>query len=211
VRIVKDWGYQLVPIGPSSLPPGILTGFTYGCEWQEGNWRNAHELELTFEAIKTMAKKLGGASKFKSAMKGIPIDVKRYTDFLNWAGFAPHPSIDQFFGEVMLFNGAFNSSDQFAKEVVVHETAHVWDFRHGFELSNDLVKLTNPYKRICTRNGCVVVWDPNSAIERFATSYARTNKIEYWAESVMVYIFPSSGYLGPIVQGYVETKIQEIR
>ena len=78
----------------------------------------------------------------------------------------------------MLFNGAF-SSDGFTKEVVVHELGHVWDFLSGFNLSDDLVILTKPYKKVCAIGDCTMVWDPNSAVERFTTKYAKENKREY--------------------------------
>ena len=212
VYIKKDWGYALVP-DPVQYPITTTGPKPWICEWQEGNWRNAHELELTYEAIKFMAKELGGPDKFRNAMKGYPIDIKRYTDYSNWAGFAPHPSIDQFFGEVMLFNGAFNDSEERAKGYVVHELAHVWDFRNGFQLSDDLADLVGPYSFSCVLEYCTVIWDPDSASHHFPTEYSKNNKREFWADVFKVYLFPrlaDLNSLSPMVENYVQQKIATI-
>ena len=125
VDIKKDWGYRLVPVESSSLPPYIVTGYLYGCEWEKGNWRSLHELELTRDAIKTTARAFGGTGKFLTAMKHYPIHISRYPKpppLQNWAALTMDPVFGGFaFGDILIFNGLYNSGDNFATQATIHE------------------------------------------------------------------------------------------
>jgi len=196
VVIIKDWGVISVP---------DIWHYTYHCGWLTGNWRNVHELELTQDAVEDMAEKVGGIDKFKSAMKW-QVLIRRNLDSPN-SGLA--------FIDVSLFDGAFNSGDAYAKEVVVHELAHVWDIRNWYSISLNMMDITNSYRLNCRKNSdgieyCNIVYDTTNAIEKAPTKYAETNGAEDWAESVMVYIYPSSGNLKSIRRGYIEEVIQNI-
>ena len=161
VHIDKDWGYQLVPMGPARLvPPGISTGVLYGCEWDDGNWRNTDELQLTLNAVTDLANKLGGPEKFKAAMNQV------HALRLPWgtSSFANPYSP----GEVGLTDGLFNGGDVYAKFFIVHELGHVWDYRSGHQLSFNLMKAVHSW--VCISNSGigptnVCYWNPSAAIE----------------------------------------------
>lgn len=197
VVIVKDWGVVSVP---------DIWHHTYHCGWQTGSWRNVHELELTQNAIQDMVQKIGGINKFKSALMW-QVRIRRNSED-NPAGRA--------FIDIVLYDGGFNYGDQFAMNVVVHEMAHVWDARRLYSISTNMMKITNSYKIVCVNNAkvkhyCSYTYDSANAFETAPTTYAQTNAAEDWAESIMTYVYSSSGNLGPIRKDFIERTFRDFK
>lgn len=97
--------------------------------------------------------------------------------------------------------------------------AHVWDFRNDFNLGKGLANHVNAYRLECFhRGGCHPFWDPNQpSVERhFITKHAKTNRMEFWADSFAASVYPNLWwYLRPDltteVKTYINTKINKIR
>ena len=209
VHVVKDWGYQLVP-DPKAFK---YQPTKYHCQWQEGNWRNAKELQLTLDAVRKMAQKMGGAGKFMAAFRGQPVKVVRRLEKEKTAGEAPHPPANYIVGDVVLYNGSFRAhySPERSMGYVVHEFVHVWDARYGYEISVEYADFINPYTTFCDR--CLRIWDPNNHIKYFPTKYSKKNEIEFWAESVTVYIIPSLAELNELSslsKGFIRKKFHNL-
>jgi RHS repeat-associated protein len=214
IQIKKDWGYlnDLFYVDPS-----IRTWSD--CQWVEGNWRDIKELELTFEAIKDMAKVLGTQGLFRTAMRWQPVRVYRLsTDYV----YDPDPHGAYSINNVMLPNDVFGiliGDDKWAKGQIVHELAHVIDYRQWwppFRLSGGMVTLTKSFKEVCHPNprgvkACDLVYDQVGQIEPPPTGYAQGNPREDWAESFKFFVYPSFGYLGPIRKGYIESFIKDLK
>ena len=140
VDLWKDWGYEYVNVG-FELP--------LSCIWRTGNWRNLDELLWTQSAIIDVARKMGGAGKFRAAMRA-RVSISR------WAGenprsFAP-PIGASFIGDVILTDYSFNSDKLFAEFSIAHELGHVWDHRSGHDLSFGLINSLDTW--ICDSDGC---------------------------------------------------------
>jgi RHS repeat-associated protein len=228
VNIEKDWGYRLIIGSPTYYGKGPIP---YSCEWQEGNWRSAHELDLVFESVREMAKKLGGATKFKSAMGNRPVFVYRYSNASyiinpeqNWAGL--HPFLPQIFGDVLLYDGAFNYDD-YARGVIVHELSHAWDYRQGRGPSTGMMFETGAYNLECSKDinpeVCPISYDVYASPEKAPSGYVydMNNKEEDWADSVMTFVYPalgpkygkyrdSDGILGPKRKRFITDAIHNI-
>lgn len=152
-----------------------------------------------------MAKLLGGPAEFKSAMNNYRVSIYRINNETIFGSGAYS------FNNVILPNNAFNSSDSWAKGQTVHELAHVWDTRNG--LSAEMMFETHSYINICHRSACIIVYDPNSAIEDSPTDYGMKNKNEDWAESVKVLLYPilSERPLGRVRKEYIEKAINNLQ
>jgi hypothetical protein len=217
VKIEKDWGW--VWWHRYDYMPGNGVPFSYiHCEWKNGNWRNVEELQYTFDAVRIMSNKIGGINKFKTVFQNRPINIVRLIDGNGNAGLAPRPPIsNNIFGDVLLYDGAFRS-DYTNKRVmgyVVHELAHVWDSRYGYEVSTEYADFINPYTKFCPRGYCTKRWDPDNPnhIQYFPTEYSKANKLEYWAESFTTYVFPSLALLNKLTslsKSFINTKINNI-
>ena len=210
VQIKRDWGYLNEFIDVSSYPVDA----SLGCEWINGNWRTLDELEWTLEAVKDMAHKaFGSAGHFRTMMRWKPIRVYRVPTELFLGGGAY--SINN----VILPNNAFNSTtrEEWAKGQVVHELAHVWDFRQNppFRLSKEMAAKTKSFKEICTKGDyieyCYLIYDP-SGNQASPTEYGQTNPREDFAESFKIFLYPDmiAGSLGSIRTQYIEDKIEDI-
>jgi RHS repeat-associated protein len=208
VKIVKDWGYQLIPV-ESSLPLGIMTGLFYVCggEWQMGNWRNIQELDYTLDGVKKMADKLGGADKFRSALAEIPITFRRMSSDY----YSDGESVAWTVLDVKFYNKTFDYREVFASGTVVHELAHVWDTRQTptFSLSSEMSKQTKSYRFICPSVWSIICpyqYDPNG-LETPPTEYGTHGEREDFADSFAICVYPSyknSLGLGPIRKNYIE-------
>ncbi|MBK8417476.1 hypothetical protein [Candidatus Villigracilis saccharophilus] len=168
------------------------------CQWVEGDWRSLDELELTFEAINDMNKVLGEKRLFSTAMRWEPVRFYHVsTDYI----YDPNKKGAYSLNNVILPNNVFNSTDGWAKGQIVHELAHVIDFRQWwppFRLSNGMAALTKSFK-----DG-LYVNTGEAAPNRYAQSHLR----EDWAESFKYVVYPSFGYLGPIRKDYIEDAIK---
>ncbi|MDP1624667.1 MAG: RHS repeat-associated core domain-containing protein [bacterium] len=214
VHVVKDWGYQPKPFY-SLLPENIKSVYLTGCEWEEGNWRNARELEWTYNGVVKMAKKFGGIGGFWwEALKGRPIKFVRMSDDRHPSGAVAWTILD-----VKFYNDTFTDTRVFASGTVVHELAHVWDTRQlpVFKLSTNMAKETKSYKKICINenqpyHGCEYVYDPAGQIEAPLTDYGKQGIREDFADSFAICVYPSfknappfSRY--PIRKDYIEKLI----
>ena len=197
IYVYKDWGYSVIP-HYYSLPRDIQNKYPMGCNWIEGNWNNVKELQLTFDAVKIMAQKLGGIGGFKAIYRNKPIEIVRLKEKKNTAGLAPYPPFNNIFGDVLLYDGSFRShySQERTMGYVVHELAHVWDSRYRYEISLEYADHMNVYTKLC--DGCAKLWIPDYYPSYFPTEYSKTNEIEYWAESITVYVFPSLANLNTL-------------
>lgn len=218
VLIIKDWGYN-IPQFMTLTDIGYRLGWLEpapGCTWwEEGYWRSIHEMESFAEGVKALAQSMGGAGKFKSAMKNFPVLIRRYSEAgdlsgTSFAALAAERNLGAYtVGDVIFFDGTF-SSDEFASAVTVHELAHAWDARNEYKIGWELATLTNTLSMQCKFGICSLTWDPSNPVEMLPTEYAEENEKEYWAEAVMTYVFPNRGNLGPITKKYVEDRIKGI-
>jgi RHS repeat-associated protein len=201
VRIVKDWGY--IPPMPD-----------LGCYWEEGSWRSYQELEITRDAIASMAATLHGIAKFKSAMGGYTVNIHRVpTEFYRGHG-------GWSMNNVILPNNPFDSTKRlWTIGTIVHELAHVWDTRHWFQPGIGMMYATRSYGQKCNKaNGivtCFDFYDKSAAIEEAPTDYAKGNEREDWADSFTVFMYSSSDVgmlrpLGPIRKKYIQDEINNL-
>jgi hypothetical protein len=200
VQIKKDWGYLNEFINTDDL----YIDASMGCTWMNGNWRSLHELELTLEAVKDMTKTFGPQKGlFNTAMRWQPVRIYRLsTDYV----YDPNKHGAYSINNVILPNDVFNSSDEWAKGQIVHELAHVIDYRQWwppFQLSNGMAALTKSFK-----DG---IYNPTGQIEPPPTGYAQGSPREDWAESFKFFVYPSFGSLGPIRKGYIENFIKDMK
>ncbi len=202
IQAKKDWGYRLVPVHPSSLPPGIVTGILYsGCEWEEGNWRTIRELRLVKQAVTDMAAKLGGVDRFKSAMGDSIVNVYRINreTFLGSGAYS--------INNVILPNNVYRVDDSWAKGQMVHELAHVWDTRQTppFYLSYAMNLQTKYFNSYC--DGFAEICPPKS--ERPPDQYATNNEREDFAQSFAFCMYPNFKFklrpLGSIRRSYFQS------
>jgi hypothetical protein len=179
---VKDWGYHLY---------GVPRAGTGGCRWQEGNWNSYDELVMVHDAVKDMIHFMDNSDnpdRFKKAMRDYPIHLVRHQKLGNDAGLAP--ILPGIFGNFILF-------DNFDKSTVVHELAHVWDFRHGHSLSEGMMYATGSYRSNCSiyvnQIYCSVTYDVYSSPEDAPSQYVydTNSAFEDWAESFMGLVYPS--------------------
>lgn len=198
VIIPKDWGWGThFDINPCNDIPFV----TKIIGWKAGDWRNLHELELTRNAVETLATKMGGSNKFRSAMKGIVTIHRISTELILGHGAYS-------LNDVLLPNNVF-TSDNWAKGQITHELAHVWDTRHWFALSNGMMYATKSYTWHCSTH-CIAIYNSSVAIEDAPTEYAKGNAAEDWAESLATFIYSSWGTLRPIRKTYIEKAIHGI-
>lgn len=105
-------------------------------------------------------------------MKYRPIEVVRHKESKN-AGLSYAPPINYVLGDVELYDNTFNlhagnpnvtdsQRDIFAKYVVVHEMAHVWDFRNNYQLGVGLANHVNAYRSECPSIYCTFVCIPTN-------------------------------------------------
>ena len=215
IQIKKDWGYlyELSNIG------NLYIDASLGCEWVEGNWRTLNELDLTLEAVKDMAHKTLATSesgRFAAIMMWRPIRVTRIptrtVPFIGGGGRAWE-------NYIIFPNAVFNFTDQWAKGLVVHELAHVWDARQNpkNKLSKEMVSVTNAFKEVCIIDPvnveyCKLVYDPTDGGEKAPTDYVKnSNKpSEDWAESVTAFTYPSWGILRQNRKAYIEKVLNDM-
>ncbi len=219
VRIVVDWGYRSVPL-PYTFPNLDVHQI---CVWNEGNWRELRELSLTEIAVLRTSIKLGGPAKFKSAMGGV-VNISRW----NWPpvrSFAP-PTVIPFLGDIILTNYHFDVKsygDEFVQHTVIHELAHVWDWREGRRLSTGMAKDigtlvcdTHPiYGEVCSFDITRIMELPPG---KLIDNYAGKNAMEDWAESFATFIYPDYYRKkalrllvpGGLREAYIQTQINSI-
>jgi len=203
VQIKKDWGYLNEFIYYPNLyidPSNTLVN----CKWEEGDWRSLRELELTLEAVKDMSKTFGSQKGlFNTAMRWRLVWIRRLP--IEYV-YDPDKHGAYSINNAILPNNVFNSSDKWAKGQIVHELAHIIDYRQWwppFRLSNGMAALTKSFK-----DG---VYDEKGQIEPPPSGYAKGNAKEDWAESFKFFVYPSFGYLGPIRKGYIESFIKDMK
>jgi len=200
VQIKKDWGYLNELINTDN----IYINSSMGCTWMNGNWRSRHELELTLQAVKDMTKAFGPQKGlFNTAMRWQPVRIYRLSsDFV----YDPNKHGAYSINNLILPNNVFDSSDAWAKGQIVHELAHVIDYRQWwppFRLSNGMAALTQSFK-----DG---VYNPAGQNEPPPTGYAQGNPREDWAESFKFFVYPSFGTLGSIRKGYIQSFIRDMK
>lgn len=211
VKIGVDWGYRPIPYF-SLLPENVQALYPTGCYWEDGNWRNLHELELTLQGVQAMATKLGGVDEFKSALAGMPISIWRMPSDFHSDGV----SVAWTILDIKIYNKTFDYGDVFARGTVVHELAHVWDTRYAriFYLSSEMSKKTKSYRFICPSVWsitCPYEFDPNG-LEDPPTEYGKSGEREDFADSFAICVYPtykgaSSLNLFPIRKNYIEGMI----
>jgi len=215
VQIKKDWGKRPIPLF-SSLPPSV-TSYPDGCYWEEGNWRSLDELEWTLQAVKDFTKAFGPQKGlFSTAMRWQPVRIDRIpTKYIFDSG-----AFTTILTNVILPNDVFDSRDEkWAKGQIVHELAHVMDYRQTWppsRLSNGMAMLTKSFKEVCQigRGGvqiCNLVYDPMGENESPPSLYAQNNPQEDWAESFKFFIYPSFGDLEQIREDYIKDVIWDLK
>ena len=215
VQIKKDWGKRPIPLF-SSLPPSV-TSYPDGCYWEEGNWRSLDELEWTLQAVKDFTKAFGPQKGlFSTAMRWQPVRIDRIpTKYIFDSG-----AFTTILTNVILPNDVFDSRDEkWAKGQIVHELAHVMDYRQIWppsRLSNGMAMLTKSFKEVCQigRGGvqvCNLVYDPMGENESPPSLYAQNNPQEDWAESFKFFIYPSFGDLEQIREDYIKDVIWDLK
>jgi RHS repeat-associated protein len=196
VHIKKDWGYLNEFIDTDNLYIDPLLG----CEWLDGNWRSLRELELTLEAVKDMTRAFGGQKGlFNTAMRWRSVSVYRIP--MDTLTIGDHSYVAYGFDYVILFNYPFDGTDDRAKRYIVHEFAHVIDFRQWwppYRLSNGMAAETKSFK-----DG---VYDPGGQLEPPPTTYAQSNPKEDWAESLRNFVYQLP--LGPRRKDYIDRAIK---
>ena len=178
VEIVKDWGYLYTSPYQTFINDLIdENGYDIDmtCGWRSGNWRNLDELELVRDGIETLAAKMGGPAKFRSAMKNMPVEVARVKTLLPPFNENTGLALPETFGYymtrgIMLPDGAFNSDDKFAIYTTIHELGHAWDIRWNLQFSLGMaIMLGNgdvdgleycvaSFKDVRTRFACAIAW-----------------------------------------------------
>lgn len=161
-------------------------------------------------------RRLGGVAKFRSAMRG-PVDILRWKS-LGRGGFAPHPILALFSGDVILADETFPSLDeQYSRYTVAHELGHVWDLRAGERLSRGMGEELGTIFQECIDDVrylgtvCYTSFNTDRGMEeppgwRRGDQYARTGALEDWAESFASYVYPNYwSALGGISLGEVRT------
>jgi hypothetical protein len=213
VDIIEDWGYlNSVPYQVYGWPMPISD-----CEWHYGNWRNIHELEIVRNGIERLATRLGGPSKFKSAMKQRPVEITRVPTllppFTNNTGLVL-PEIPIYFmvDGIMLPNNAFDYGERFATYTTIHELGHVWDIRSAMSLSinmamhlgntrygNDFLlscihgPANSALRFICASSNWQYMDSNEPAPGEIGDQYARVSLAEDWAEAVAYTVYPEYG------------------
>ncbi len=212
VEIQKDWGYISSYYGPHApvLPD---------CMWKKGNWRSVEELNNVFEGVKATAKEMGGAAKFRMAMKNQPALIRR----VDLDGtYTPHtlPFLD-----IVYFNYEITNQN-YIIYTTIHEFGHVWDIRTLFRLSSEMSRAVGTHycnpESLWGDNSqwpaCYYDWTkgqelPPGNLNDPDGPYAGKNAREDWAESFAVYIDSSyhpNFILRPIRKQYVQDKINSI-
>jgi RHS repeat-associated protein len=137
VRIVKDWGLGLVSIMGPSDPFGGSSYWTCPTAWKEGKWRTLDELKWTKEGVIHLANGLGGQGKIQSAIGG-QLKIVR----LRMASsFAPGVFSWLMNGDIVIGEDITNAQNEiYGRGTVIHEFAHVWDYRTGNRLSQGLME-----------------------------------------------------------------------
>ena len=214
IHIEKDWGYRLISVPPSPLPPFLMTGFLYsvGCEWEEGDWETLRELRLVKQAVTRIANKMGDA-KFRSAMGHVRV--------IRWPGRSIGDYEVRGFtlpGVISLPDFMFRSDDNRTRYDIIHEFGHIWDYRSGLTLSSEMSTFIGT--RVCQSSYCRFDIDAGKedAPGYIKDLYAGRNQLEDWAEAFANTIYPSFyrslvGYreIGPLRKQFVEDKINGIR
>lgn len=176
VEIIKDWGY-LYTSPPQTFINDLIDENGYDidmtCGWREGNWRNLNELELVRDGVELLAAKMGGANKFRSAMKHQPVEVARVKNLLLPFEDNTGLALPEIFGYymtkgIMLPDSPFNLGDKRATYTTIHELGHLWDIRWNLEFSHNMAILLGN-----GRNGDVsgleyCKWASQDAVGRFA-------------------------------------------
>ena len=147
VKIKKDWGRgYLAPF--DMLPVSINECAPY---WRHGNWRTLNELQRIRDGVEKLAgpNGLGGAEKIRSALR---TQLKIVRNNLFKSSFAPPGALSSLLrGDIVIANDIGNNSEIFATGIVIHEFAHVWDYRSGNKLSMGLIKTLGTW--ICGGSG----------------------------------------------------------
>jgi len=214
VHINQDWGYlneffdyPNIYIDPSTT--------LWNCTWLEGNWRSLDELEWTLQAVKDFTKAFGPQKGlFNTAMRWQPVHIYRIPTKYTFK----HGAWTTIGGNVLLPNDVFDSPsrDIWAKGQIVHELAHVMDYRHWSRFSNEMASKTKSFRKVCYQNPrgvqfCQLVYDQLGQTEEPPTGYAKNSPHEDWAESFKVYIYPSMGNLRPIRRDYIKDVIWDLK
>ncbi|MCW5877585.1 MAG: hypothetical protein KIS80_01800 [Anaerolineales bacterium] len=228
VRIQRDWGVRHIQL------PGMLFA-VLGCTfpvWHEGNWRSLDELRYVQKAVQDVARALGGAGKFRSAIASRTVNIARYKSFFGSNSFAPDPIVGaRILADIVLLDRNMNNQGV-ATYTIAHELGHVWDLRHYGRLSRGLTNVVATRKEICNYGGsgipaCYYVVTsredhdlaPGTG-EVGRTKYALTNSLEDWAESFVAYVYPNSSFWGDesirlepggLRYSYIRAQIEAIR
>ena len=143
VEIVKDWGYLYTSPSQTFINDlidenGYDVDFT--CSWRSGNWRSLNELELVRDGVEALAAKMGGANKFRSAMKNRSVEVARVKTLLPPFNYNTGLALPYTFGYymvhgIMLPDSSFDLGDKRTIYTTIHELAHTWDIRSNLEYS----------------------------------------------------------------------------
>lgn len=208
ISIKKDWGYlnQFINTNNRYINESLID-----CnQWVPGNWRSLRELQLTLHAVNKMSNELGGRGAFLSAMRWQPIRIYRIParTFFGYGGYS--------INNVILPDNPFDTSDLKGKRLIIHELAHVWDFRSQQQLSRNMMYITNSFRKECGKGVCYDYYDPTNANEKALSvnnNYAENNAREDWAVSFGYYVFPGSDastVLGPIRKNYIESVINNL-
>lgn len=215
VKIKKDWGWRyIVPVFPDIYFLNPCMSY-----WEDGHWNSIHELELVETAVIITAVRMGGPEKFKSVFGNQVITITRVPINIIFSGMAP-PYITPLTGDIIISDLAF-TSDIFAKYTVVHELAHVWDWRTGMRLSREMSILLQTFTCYSSYGGGACVFDTSRGLEPPPgdpeNPYAGTSPWEDWAESFATFIYPQyhGAYdynepLWPLRRQYIMQKINEI-
>ncbi len=146
VKIKKDWGRgYLAPF--DMLPVSINECAPY---WRNGNWRTLNELQRIRDGVEKLAgpNGLGGAEKIRSALR-TQLNIVRLN--LNISSFAPPGKLSSLLGDIIIANDIGNNDERFTTGIVIHEFAHVWDYRSGNKLSMGLIQTLGTW--ICGGSG----------------------------------------------------------
>ncbi len=136
VRIPKDYSGRCAVWQTDTAIPGRCTCMVPG--WNKGAWR-LDDLEWTQQSVQLTANAMGGAARFRRAMQGRAVDLKRwpqYTDDMR--PFAPamiRPAREAVRADIVVNDYTFGRGEPYAVYSIIHEFGHVWDARMGLRLS----------------------------------------------------------------------------
>jgi hypothetical protein len=129
--------------------------------WQPGYWAK-EEFDKLFDTLNCLAGCIGGAEKLKEFTGGVTV---RKAD------------IGSHGGEALARRVSFSTKGTFTPWTVVHEFAHAWDAKYGWQLSVALEKYTGGYTNPALSLLKKVFGKPDSGLRNYEKTPGRYGRL----------------------------------